>query len=120
YVTATNANGTSIGNYVTVSLGQSSAPSGCGQACTDANSFGFTNLVFDESSMNLATFDTTDSGLPGFHWYGNSPNFSGQFTVCDAGNIVSGNAVRPNGFFVTMLIFRRSSINHPRIRRATT
>lgn len=85
YVTATNASGMSIGNYVAVSLGTNSDPGTATAAATAAHNAGYTNLVLNDSSMTSGVVDFTGSGLPGFHWYGNHNNFPGQYAACDGG-----------------------------------
>jgi len=88
YVTAANASGTALGNYVVVAMGPSSGPGSGSAAASAATAAGYTNLVInDVSPMSLSMFDTTDSHIPfpGIHWYGDPHSYSGPFN-CDGGS----------------------------------
>lgn len=82
FVQATNANGTSVGNYVVIGIGPSSSPGTGDVAHSAATSAGYTQLVVDAASMSPSNIDFTESYQPGYILYSGHEQFSAPWS-CD-------------------------------------
>lgn len=87
------------------------APTCSVTAPSQAAAVGYTNCTFFDGFDSLATIDTTNSGAPGFKWYGRTPWPTGNFligapnfdmtTLSISGSILHFNNTNPGARFGT-------------------